>query len=38
MENENESIKTENAGEKGPVEQKNHGFATIVLVFGIRMN
>ena len=28
MENEDESIKTENAGEEGPVEQKNHGFAT----------
>jgi hypothetical protein len=28
MENENESVKAEDAGEEGPVQQRNHGFAT----------
>ena len=28
MENEDESVGAEKAGEEGPAEQKNHGFAT----------
>ena len=28
MENEDKSVKTENMGEEGSVQQKNHGFST----------
>jgi hypothetical protein len=28
MENEDKPVKTENMGEEGPVQQKNHGFST----------
>jgi hypothetical protein len=28
MENEDTSVKTENMGEEGSVQQKNHGFST----------